>query len=781
MEPQSWRAVKTEPLEDESLYGCRGSNNGTDIASAADLTIVKTDATDFTTANTSATDFTTANTSATDFTTVSASVADLTAANTDVTHLTIANTSATDFSSANTSATHLTIADSNVGDLTIANRISVKDLTSSTTKISCTDQAGLTMVSSKQCCVPVAKVKQEPVDWWAVSESKDWDTGERLPIVEATNWSEEKRLLVSEPTDWSVGKRPRVSEPAGKWSTGKTLPVSEPTEEKSPKLRIGENQGSRGREGSTASAEMQDSPTWPAVKVEFDVDDSADVGHQLKEHAQKAAPGLRFWSYCSSSSPPVHEASVGQKSPMAKWTLKVKFKTEPESPEADDDQKPPRRANFTETGEEASLPCYSDVQANSIKTEPGVSECEYRPCSFTSNSQEDASTGVVPASFHMPGGTEQPQSCSAASDDADDDGDDNSDDSDGEGDDDVERDHVASLPVHFQSASGMVQRVETARATAASMSAHSNRPLFQCETCHQSYGDPTQLRRHMVAVHGCQLSARCAACGRTFNCVSYLIKHVKNHTALRQHQCGTCSLAFKSATHLRLHKRKHTGEKPYVCSFCPAAFSHPTNLRDHIRTHTGEKPYSCAFCPSAFKKSSQLKKHVLSMHNSERSRCRVCQKTFPGALELKEHKATHKGEKTYFCDLCPAKFITSSLLNRHKTVHSEEKPFVCGLCPAAFKRASHLKSHGRIHSGERPFKCEHCAKAFANVSNLKAHIRIHSGEKPYKCERCEAAFAQSSSLKSHERRHAQQEKSAGSPNAIPTDGSPESLSKASSA
>ena len=718
MEPQSWHAVKTEPLEDENLYGCRGSNNGTDIASTD---IVST------------ADFTTANTSATDFTTASASATDLTAT-------------------------------------------SVKDLTTNTTKISCMDQAGMTMVSSKQCCIPVAKVKQEPVDWWAVSESKDWDTGERLPIVEATNWNKEKRLLVSEPTDWSVGKRPLVSEPAGKWSTGKTSPA---TEEKSQKLRIGENQGSRGREGSTSSAEMQDSPTWPAVKVEVDVDDSADVGHQLEEHVQKAVPGLCFRSYCSSSNPPDHEASVGQKSPTPKWTLKVKFKTEPESPEAGDGQKLPRKADFTETGEEASLSCYSAVQANSVKTEPGVSECEYRPCSFTSNSQEDANAGMVPASFQMPSGTEQPQSCSAASDDTDDDGDD---DNDGEDDDDdVERDHVASLPVHFQSASGLVQRAETARATAASMRAHSNRPLFQCETCHQSYGDPTQLRRHMVAMHGCQLSARCAACGRTFNCVSYLIKHVKNHTALRQHQCGTCSLAFKSATHLRLHKRKHTGEKPYVCSFCPAAFSHPTNLRDHIRTHTGEKPYSCAFCPSAFKKSSQLKKHVLSMHNSERSRCRVCQKTFPGALELKEHKATHKGEKTYFCDLCPAKFITSSLLNRHKTVHSEEKPFVCGLCPAAFKRASHLKSHGRIHSGERPFKCEHCAKAFANVSNLKAHVRIHSGEKPYKCERCEAAFAQSSSLKSHERRHAQQEKSAGSPNAISTDGSPESLSKASSA
>ena len=771
MEPQSWHAVKTEPLEDESLYGYRGSNNGTDIASTdvvstADFTIVKTDATDFTTASDSATDFTTANTSATDFTT----------ANTSATDFTTANTSATDFTTANTSATDFTTASASATDLTATN---VKDLTTNTMKIRCTDQAGLTMVSSKQCCVPVAKVKQEPVDWWAVSESKDWDTGERLPVVEATNWNKEKRLLVSEPTDWSVGKRPLVSEPAGKWNTGKTLWA---TEEKSQKLRIGENQGSRGREGSTSSAEMQDSPMWPAVKVEVDVDDSADVGHQLEEHAWKAAPGLCFRSYCSSSNPSDHEASVGQKTPTPKWTLKVKFKTEPESPEADDDQKLPRKANFTETGEEASLSCYSDEQANSIKTEPGVSECEYRPCSFESNSQQDANTGMVPASFQMPSGTEQPQPCSAASDDTDDDGDDNNDDNDGEDDDDdVERDHVASLPVHFQSASGLVQRAETARATAASMRAHSNRPLFQCETCHQSYGDPTQLRRHMVAMHGCQLSARCAACGRTFNCVSYLIKHVKNHTALRQHQCGTCSLAFKSATHLRLHKRKHTGEKPYVCSFCPAAFSHPTNLRDHIRTHTGEKPYSCAFCPSAFKKSSQLKKHVLSMHNSERSRCRVCQKTFPGALELKEHKATHKGEKTYFCDLCPAKFITSSLLNRHKTVHSEEKPFVCGLCPAAFKRASHLKSHGRIHSGERPFKCEHCAKAFANVSNLKAHVRIHSGEKPYKCDRCEAAFAQSSSLKSHERRHAQQEKGAGSPNAIPADGSLESLSKASSA
>ena len=757
MEHQVWPAVKKEPLEDESLYGGRDTNSKRDIPMDNIGTM------DFTSSAISATDLSVANTSAADHATTNSSAANLTAASSSAMVLTNTGTVAADLGTANASATDLTISNTSTMD-------------PATSKTSSTDQAGLTTPGSNQYCVPVAEVKQEPVEWWTVSESRDWNMGTTLlgsdiePTESniATQWRTGKGLPVSESTEWSMGlgKRLPFPEPT-EWSRGKRFPVSEScTAENKEKQRIEENQGSRGEGLST---EMQDSPIWPAVKVEADVDDTLGLG------GQNEAFGSHCQLWGSVSNPSRDEDSVKQASPNPKWMLKVKFKTEPESPEADDWKVPWKGG--TEMGQKASIMTYcSDAQPISIKTEPGISESEYRQNASTTSSQEDAKTSLEHKSYQVSNATGQPRSCAAASDDAENSGDDNDDDDDDDGeedDDEDDMDPVESLPVHFQSGSGTVQRTsETAEANAASMRLHSNRSLFQCETCYQCYGDPTQLRRHMVAAHGCQLSARCAACGRTFNCVSYLIKHVKNHTALRQHQCITCSLAFKSATHLRLHERKHTGEKPYQCSFCPAAFSHPTNLRDHIRTHTGEKPYSCTFCPSAFKKSSQLKKHVLSMHNSERSRCRVCQKTFPGALELKEHKAIHKGEKTYLCDICPAKFITSSLLNRHKTVHSEEKPFMCGECPAAFKRASHLKSHCRIHSGERPFKCEQCPKAFANISNLKAHVRIHSGEKPYKCEQCQAAFAQSSSLKSHERRHAEKERNKGTVNASPTDGGP---------
>ena len=508
-----------------------------------------------------------------------------------------------------------------------------------------------------------------------------------------------------------------------------------------------------------ASAEMQESQSrspqmCPAVKIEVDVADTVFLGAPTEEHAWQADLVSRCRPACSSGEEPQDAESVKQKLPVPKAPVRIKLKTEPESPKRDLQQLP-WEAN-AETGQKNGAPMFSDEQHSSVKTELGVLKAEYVDNVLVHSCKETLSN-VKLGALSEPNATGQIENCADTSNNNDDEeeGDDDDDDDSWE-EDDVD-DNIVSLPVSFQSGNGMAYSCcesDTGAANALAQTEDIDRDLFQCGACQQSYGDPAPLRQHMVNSHGRQVSARCALCVRVFKCVSYLVKHVKHRTALRQHQCGSCSRAFKCVAHLRRHQRSHSGEKPYTCSFCPAAFSHSTNLKNHIRTHTGEKPYRCDSCPAAFKRSSTLKRHVLSMHNSERSyRCKVCQRTFLDALELKEHRTVHRRERTYVCDLCPAKFYSSSHLSGHKTTHSGEKPFTCRQCPATFKRSSHLRIHQRIHSGEKPFKCEHCPKAFSDASNLKTHFRTHSGEKPYKCDQCQAAFKQSSSLKSHKRRH----------------------------
>ena len=530
---------------------------------------------------------------------------------------------------------------------------------------------------------------------------------------------------------------------------------SEPAEGNMKEQEVEENGTNTARSLDDSGAETQEPPVWPTVKIEIDVADTAFWGVPTEEHTWQADCASHHQPLCGSSNLPQDVASIKQEFPTPKPPLRIKLKTEAESSETDI-QHMPWRAN-AETGQKTDALRFPGEQLISIKTEPGGSEPEYRQDVFNTGSGGETASSMELEALTVPYATGPFQTCADSSNnsgDEEEDADDDNDDGGGEEDELDDRDNVVPLPVHFHSGSGTVEGSCKTEGDALKLTEDVDSNFFQCGTCKQSYGDPTQLRQHMVNVHGCQVSARCALCIRMFKRVSYLVKHAKHHTALRQHQCSTCSLAFKCAAHLRRHQRSHSGEKPYTCSFCSAAFSHSTNLKDHIRTHTGEKPYSCALCPSAFKKSSTLKKHILSMHNSERSyRCKVCHKTFPGALELKDHKTIHKGEKTYFCDTCPAKFYSSSHLNGHKAIHSEEKPFTCGQCPATFKRSSHLKSHQRIHSGDKPFKCERCPKAFSDASNLKTHFRTHSGERPYKCEQCQATFTQSSSLKGHVRRH----------------------------
>ena len=508
-----------------------------------------------------------------------------------------------------------------------------------------------------------------------------------------------------------------------------------------------------------ASAEMQESQpqspqTWPAVKIEMDVADTEFLGAPTEEHAWQADLVSHCQPACSFSDHPQDSESVKQELPVPKAPVRIKLKTEPGSPKSDLQQLP-WEANAV-TGQKNDAPTFSGEQHSSVKTERGVLKSEYVDNVLVVHSHEETLSSMGLRALSKPNATGQLEDCADTSNNNDDkeEGDDDDDDSWEE--DDVD-DNVVSLPVSFQSGDGMAYSCcesDTGAANALAQTEDIDRDLFQCGACQQSYGDPAQLRQHMVNAHGCQVSARCTLCVRMFKCVSYLVKHVKHRTALRQHQCGSCSRAFKCVAHLRRHQRSHSGEKPYMCPFCPAAFSHSTNLKNHVRTHTGEKPYRCESCPAAFKRSSTLKRHVLSMHNSERSyRCKVCQRTFLDALELKEHRTVHRREKTYVCDLCPAKFYSSSHLSGHKTTHSGEKPFACRQCPATFKRSSHLRIHQRIHSGEKPFKCEHCPKAFSDASNLKTHFRTHSGEKPFKCDQCQAAFKQSSSLKSHKRRH----------------------------
>ncbi|GAB0086697.1 fez family zinc finger protein erm [Sergentomyia squamirostris] len=166
---------------------------------------------------------------------------------------------------------------------------------------------------------------------------------------------------------------------------------------------------------------------------------------------------------------------------------------------------------------------------------------------------------------------------------------------------------------------------------------------------------------------GKQKTFSCQECGKVFNAMYNLTRHMPVHTGARPFVCKICGKGFRQASTLCRHKIIHTSEKPHKCHTCGKAFNRSSTLNTHTRIHAGYKPFICEFCGKGFHQKGNYK----------------------------NHKLTHSGDKAYKCSICNKAFHQVYNLTFHMHTHNDKKPFTCKICAKGFCRNFDLKKHMR--------------------------------------------------------------------------------------
>ncbi|KAL3310866.1 hypothetical protein Ciccas_010560 [Cichlidogyrus casuarinus] len=122
--------------------------------------------------------------------------------------------------------------------------------------------------------------------------------------------------------------------------------------------------------------------------------------------------------------------------------------------------------------------------------------------------------------------------------------------------------------------------------------------------------NPKMERELLYEKYSVQISANefmCKACGKRFNLIRLLNRHIKCHSEMRR----------------------------YLCKYCFKGFNDTFDLKRHTRTHTGVRPYKCMDCGKAFTQRCSLESHSKKLHNRQL------------AYNYKERRA-----KLYICEEC---------------------------------------------------------------------------------------------------------------------------------